>query len=147
MRPRAQSPMNTEATPCHRRQLGSSREGVTQQNEIQLPPETNLVLHLLDTTNTYALHHHTLLSSASLPLTSQCSFFNPSPNAAIQGNQAPQPGLPEPLAHSPDHTPSKDTYYCPDLHKRSLLSSCSQALWLQVLKNAQHSCHGIPGTP
>lgn len=57
--------MNAEASPCHRRQLGSSREGVTQQNEIQLPPEANLVLHLLDATNTYALHHHVLLSGSS----------------------------------------------------------------------------------
>lgn len=69
--------MNTEATPCHHRQLGTSREGVTQQNEIQLPPEANLVLHLLDATNTYALHHHALLSASSTYFT--VLFFQPLP--------------------------------------------------------------------
>lgn len=52
--------------------------GVTQQNEIQLPPEANLVLRLLDATHTPHMRGTTTGSSASLPLIS-VFFIQPLP--------------------------------------------------------------------
>lgn len=70
--------------------------GVTQQNEIQLPPEDNLVLHLLD-----AMHTR-VPPLSSLSFISQGCFFNPSP----QGQHPEKPGSP---ARTPQITSSART--------------------------------------